>query len=128
MISIKLLCNFIKITLWHGWSPVNLLHFSRTPFTKKTWLAASEPSGILKLNVNIDKLCESWFRNIEQKNFNQYFNEIWNIKVYHRRNKYLIIFFSSIFKLSRINVLNFYVVFLHSNFTTLQNKLLWRCS
>ena len=35
-ISIKLLCNFIKITLWHGFSPVNLLHifkdlFLRTP-------------------------------------------------------------------------------------------------
>ena len=32
----KLLCNFIKITLWHGWSPVYLLYIFRTPFTKKT--------------------------------------------------------------------------------------------
>ena len=31
---IKLLCNFIEITLWHGCSPVNLLHISRTPFMK----------------------------------------------------------------------------------------------
>ena len=36
----KLLCNFIEITLWHGCSPVNLLHIFRTPFTKNTsgWL------------------------------------------------------------------------------------------
>ena len=38
--SIKLLCNFIEITLRHGCSPVNLLHISRTPFLKNTseWL------------------------------------------------------------------------------------------
>ena len=32
--------NFIEITLWHGCSPVNLLHNFRTPFTKNTsgWL------------------------------------------------------------------------------------------
>ena len=40
VISIKLLCNFIEITLRHGCSPVNLLHVFRTPFTKNTfgWL------------------------------------------------------------------------------------------
>ena len=81
----------IKITLPHGYSPANLLHF----------------------------LYESWSRNIEQNNFNQYFNKIWNTKVYHRKSKYLIIFFSSIFKLSRLNLLKFYVVFLDSNFITL---------
>ena len=32
--SIKFLCNFIEITLWHGCSPVNLLHIFRTPFLK----------------------------------------------------------------------------------------------
>ena len=31
-ISIKLLCKFIKITLPHGCSPVNLMHIFRTPF------------------------------------------------------------------------------------------------
>ena len=31
----KLLCNFIEITLWHVCSPVNLLNISRTPFYKK---------------------------------------------------------------------------------------------
>ena len=29
-----LLCNFIEITFLHGWSPVNLLRFCRTPFVK----------------------------------------------------------------------------------------------
>ena len=35
-ISIKLLCNFIEITLRYGCSPVNLLHIFRTPFFKNT--------------------------------------------------------------------------------------------
>ena len=35
-ISIKLLCNFIKIALWHRCSLVNLLHVFRIPFTKNT--------------------------------------------------------------------------------------------
>ena len=36
--------NFIEIALWHGCSPVNLLHIFRTPFPKNT-------SGWLLLNV-----------------------------------------------------------------------------
>ena len=36
VISIKFLYNFIEITLWHGCSPVNLLHIFRTPFPKNT--------------------------------------------------------------------------------------------
>ena len=32
VISIKLLCNFIEITLRHGCSPVNLLYIFRVPF------------------------------------------------------------------------------------------------
>ena len=36
VISIKLQSNFIEITLWHGCSPVNLLHILRTPFPKNT--------------------------------------------------------------------------------------------
>ena len=35
-ISIKLLCNFIEITLWHRCSPVNLLLIFRTSFPKNT--------------------------------------------------------------------------------------------
>ena len=40
VISIKLLSNFIEITLLHGWSLVNLLHIFRIPFPKNTseWL------------------------------------------------------------------------------------------
>ena len=37
VISKKLLCNFIKITLRYGCSPVNLLHIFRTPFYKNTY-------------------------------------------------------------------------------------------
>ena len=29
-------CNFIEIALWHGCSPVNLLHSFRTPFPRNT--------------------------------------------------------------------------------------------
>ena len=36
VISIKLHSNFIEITLWHGYSPVNLLHIFRTPFPKNS--------------------------------------------------------------------------------------------
>ena len=34
--SVKLLCNFIEMTLWHGCSTVNLLHIFRTTFPKNT--------------------------------------------------------------------------------------------
>ena len=43
VISTKLLGNFIEITLWHGCSPVNLLHIFGTHFTKNS-------SGRLLLN------------------------------------------------------------------------------
>ena len=36
VISIKLLCNFIEITLRDGCSPVNLMHIFRTHFPKNT--------------------------------------------------------------------------------------------
>ena len=36
VISIKLLCKFIEIKLWHGCSVVNLLDLLRTPFYKNT--------------------------------------------------------------------------------------------
>ena len=44
-IDCHMLCNFIEITLWHGCSPVNLLHIFRTIFSKNT-------SGWLLLDCN----------------------------------------------------------------------------
>ena len=44
VISVKLLCNFIEITLRYGCSPVNLMHIFRTPFPKNT-------SGRLVMNL-----------------------------------------------------------------------------
>ena len=40
VISIKLLCKFVEITLRHGCSPVNLLYIFKPPFPKNTsgWL------------------------------------------------------------------------------------------
>ena len=47
-ISIKLLCNFIEITLRHGCSPINLLHIFRTLFSwEQLRRAASDPNPIL---------------------------------------------------------------------------------
>ena len=45
MISIKLLCSFIEVTLRHGCSFVNLLHIFATPFSKSF-------SGRLPLNFS----------------------------------------------------------------------------
>ena len=43
VILIKLLCNFIEILLWHGYSPVNLLHILQNTFSwGHLWAAASE--------------------------------------------------------------------------------------
>ena len=50
VVSIKLLCNFVEITLRHGCFPVNLQRIFRTPFTKNT-------SGRLLLYV---KICIFW--------------------------------------------------------------------
>ena len=49
-ISVKLLCNFIEITLRHECSPVNLLHIFRTPFLKNTsgWLLLYNLDAILE--------------------------------------------------------------------------------
>ena len=52
VISVKLLCNFIEITLWRGCSPVNLLHIFSTTFPKKT------SGGLLLLEENLNHLTE----------------------------------------------------------------------
>ena len=48
-ISIKMLCNFIEITIRHEWSPVNLLHIFRTHPLKNTF-------GWLLMNINVTHL------------------------------------------------------------------------
>ena len=50
VISVKMLCNFIEITLWHVCSPVNLLHIFRIRFPRNTswWLLLSFALNILK--------------------------------------------------------------------------------
>ena len=57
VISIKLLCNFIEITIRHGCSPVNLLLIFRTPFTKNT-------SGWLLLKSSIIDVWPSHSKNV----------------------------------------------------------------
>ena len=63
LIWIKSLC-FIKITLGHGCSPVNLLHIFRTPFSKNTsggLLLKHYPVGIYLFkfnNENTRTMCE----------------------------------------------------------------------
>ena len=52
VVSVKLLCNFIEITLPQRCSPVNLLHIFRTSSTKNT-------SGWLLL---LTKGFQNWFR------------------------------------------------------------------
>ena len=49
LISIKLLCSFIEITLQHGCSPVNLQHIFRTPFTSEDITAMVGISVITQL-------------------------------------------------------------------------------
>ena len=59
MLSIKLLCNFIEIALWHGCSPINLLHIFRRPFPKNTsgglLLVLLPRLGILDSTTSADK-------------------------------------------------------------------------
>ena len=57
-ISMKLLCNFIETTLWHGCSPENLLYIFRTLFPKNT-------SGGLLLLITLWK-----FRFLNTSNYN----------------------------------------------------------
>ena len=54
----KLICNFIETTIWHGCSPVNLLHIFRTPFTKNTsgWLLLEIIKNDAKLDMDYSHL------------------------------------------------------------------------
>ena len=72
--SIKLQSSFIEITLWHGCSPVNLLHIFRTPFLgtpREGWFCTSADIVQTPLLVTFNKFnglkpCfygELWTRN-----------------------------------------------------------------
>ena len=61
VISIKSLCNFIEIALWHWCSSVNLLHIFRTPFPKNTswWLLLNVVCSITLFEKGTTEL--KWF-------------------------------------------------------------------
>ena len=94
VISIKLLWNFIEITLRHGCSPLNLLHIFRIPFYRKTY-------GGLFLQAPNDNVQElfillSQFVAIPSKPFMSQFLREHNLKVCavtsitdtHKKTKY----------------------------------------
>ena len=62
VISIKLQSNFIKIALWHGCSPANLLHVFRTPFPRNTsgWLLLKYCQGTFIILIFV----KNWQRRI----------------------------------------------------------------
>ena len=65
-ISIKLLCNFIEISLRHGCSPVNLLHVFRTTFFKDTsgWLLYKIQEQHSSMNTaKTETYCVDCFKN-----------------------------------------------------------------
>ena len=55
-ISIKLLCNFVEITLRHGCSPVNLLHIFRTTFLRNTSGQLLLTLGTLSFSFSFEKI------------------------------------------------------------------------
>ena len=63
VISVKLLCNFIEMTLWNGCSPLNLLHIFRTHFPKNTY------GGLLLaiIDVWLSSRCTSELQHQQQR-------------------------------------------------------------
>ena len=61
-LSFPLLFKFIEITLWHGCSPVNLLHIFSTPFSWNT-------SEWLLLHFKFKKLWSSVYRTVLVKQY-----------------------------------------------------------
>ena len=67
VISIKLLWNFIEITLRHGCSPLNLLHIFRIPFYRKTYggLFLQAPNdNVQELFYFIVAVCRNTFKTL----------------------------------------------------------------
>ena len=77
--KVGLLCNFIEITLWHGCSPVNLLHIFRTPFTKNT-------SGRLLLYIKLNQFLLVW-KNFISHDSHKDFSLTWKLNI--KSSKYL---------------------------------------
>ena len=65
VISIKLLCNFTEIALWHGCSPLNLQQIFRTRFLKITseWLLLKLVMYLHSVLVN-SLYCSNWIQEI----------------------------------------------------------------
>ena len=70
VISIKLLCNFIEITLRHVCSPVYLLDNLKTPVLKSTF-------GWLFLNYNVRRNANSGFPIVTKCRVATIFSERW---------------------------------------------------
>ena len=138
MMSIKLLCNLIEITLRHGYSPVNLQHIFRTPFTKNTsrrlllksfgtlrsklgtkfWKYLLKVSSILKSSVtclpfSITDIFLKLFDSLEKKLF----------VVFHNFLFYSVFYASTLFQSSLINW-HIYFFAYHMFFLTLSHPLL----
>ena len=59
-ISIKLLCNFIEIALWHGCFPVNLRHIFRTPFL----ITPLDPASVSSFHFLTEPFSVYWEKKI----------------------------------------------------------------
>ena len=66
VISVKLVCSFIEITLWNGCSPVNLLHIFRTPVLRNTsrWLLLHYGLFATIEQLLIKSLFYSWMKEV----------------------------------------------------------------
>ena len=62
--SIKLLCSFLEIALWHACSPVNLLHIIRTPFPYNSPGGLLPALRIIYIYIYIDNI-----RTVSHKNY-----------------------------------------------------------
>ena len=71
VISIKLLWDFIEILIWDVCSPVNLLHFFRTPFLKNT------SRSLLLLNVILYSIRSNIKQTFFQGHDNHMIKQLW---------------------------------------------------
>ena len=87
----KVLSIFIEITLWHGCSPVNLLHIFRTPFFKNTtgWLLPCYASKSVCFLVCLTSTCYCHY--IHEVSLLYYsFLILYHIPYFHQSSPYFI--------------------------------------